>query len=181
MNFSFVCLDTESSDLNGSFGHLFCAGFCDINSDYVNMLRIDSDEYRGASLSDDSKLVAKIKEIMESAFAWVSWYGKMHDVPLINTRLAKAGLDPLVKRPHIDCLYYFRRPFMSLHSARLEAVAQTFRFKHQKTKLDPNTWVKAYEQNALAMDEVVAHCKEDVLALKEAFLLAVPHIGSIHR
>jgi len=178
---TFTCFDTESSDLNGSFGHIFCAGFSDVGSDYVDMLRLDNPEYRGESLSDDSKLVKAIKEKMEKSFAWVSWYGKMHDVPLINARLAKAGVDPLVKRIHVDALYYFRRPFMALHSARLEAVAQTFGFKHQKTKLDPNTWVAAYELKEDAMNEVCEHCKEDVLALKEAFMMAVPHLTVLHR
>lgn len=178
---SFVAFDTESTDLNGSFGHLLCAAFCDINCDTVDVLRLDSPEYRGESLSDDSKLVAAVKKIMEESFTWISWNGKLHDVPLINTRLAKAGLDPLIKRIHVDAMYYFRRPFLSLHSSKLEEVAKTFRFKWQKTKLDPNTWVAAYELNGAAMDEVCDHCKADTLALKEAFLLAVPHLTTLHR
>jgi uncharacterized protein YprB with RNaseH-like and TPR domain len=177
----FMPFDTESTDLNGSFGHLLCAAFCSTDSDSVNVLRLDSEEYRGESLHDDSKLVAAIKEILEKSFAWVSWNGKMHDVPLINARLAKAGMDPLIKRLHVDAMYYFRRPFLSLHSSKLEEVAKTFTFKWQKTKLNPNTWVAAYELNGAAMDEVCDHCKADTLALKEAFLLAVPHLTTLHR
>lgn len=177
---SFICFDTESTGLNGSFGHILCAAFADVGSDNVNLFRLDSDEYRGINLSDDSKLVQAIKKYMEDSFCWISWYGKMHDVPLINTRLAKAGIDPLCKRFHLDIIYYFRRPFLSLHSSKLEEVAKTFRFKNQKTKLDPNTWVAAYELNRDAMDEVCDHCKADTLALKEAYLISLPYIRNIH-
>ncbi len=77
-------------------------------------------------------------------------------------------------------MYYCRRPFLNLHSSRLDAVAKSFRFNDQKTELDPDIWVAARHGDKDAMKYVVAHCEQDVKVLRELWPRIVPFIRNIH-
>ena len=176
----FTCFDIEATDLNASFGHTLCTCFSNLHTDAIDVFRLDDERYRGATLSDDSKLVEAVKGYMESAFCWLSWYGKMYDVPFLNTRLAMAGKKPIERRFHCDLIYYARKPFLALYSSKLDAMIKTFGLKEEKTALDPKIWTRAYELDKDAMDEVVRHCIQDVKALKEAFPILAPQIRNLH-
>jgi uncharacterized protein YprB with RNaseH-like and TPR domain len=131
--------------------------------------------------ANDSSTVLEIKKMLEDSWIWVSWNGKMFDIPFLNARLLINGHQPVEKRLHIDLMYYARGQFMRIHSSRLDAVAQTFKIKSQKTLLVPEIWVEANLGNKEAMNYVVEHCEHDVLALSEIFPILKPFIANIHK
>jgi uncharacterized protein YprB with RNaseH-like and TPR domain len=176
----FDCFDIEATDLKGNFGNLLCVCFAPLHSDEVVTFRLDDKKYRGKKPYDDSKLAAAVRDYMEESFCWIGWNSKMYDVAFIQTRLAMHGLRPLNHKMHIDLMYYARKPFLALHSSRLDAVAKTFHFADQKTDMDFSKWVSAKNLEKDAMNYVVEHCIQDVKVTKAAFGVLEPHIKTIH-
>src|SRR5690348_8538326 len=85
--------DTESTSLAASWGRLLCASFVPLTGD-VFTFRGDKRPYKGRETVDDSKLCIAIRNELESADIVVSWNGILHDIPLLNARLALAGERP---------------------------------------------------------------------------------------
>jgi uncharacterized protein YprB with RNaseH-like and TPR domain len=125
-------------------------------------------------------LVKDIKEYLEDSWMWASWYGKMFDVPFINTRLALGGMEKLQPRLHMDLLYYSRKPNMALTSSRLDTVAKTFNIVSQKVDLTPKEWLECIYMEPKAMDQCVRHNINDVKALRELFSTLAPFVRNIH-
>jgi uncharacterized protein YprB with RNaseH-like and TPR domain len=176
----FVAFDLECSNLNGNFGRILCGSFKPIGTGSVETYGAKI-PLIGSRMADDEKTILEIKKRLEDSWIWVSWNGKLFDIPFLNARLLIHGFKPVEKRLHIDLMYYARGQFMKIHSSRLDAVAQTFKLKSQKTLLVPDTWVKATLGDKDAMAYVVEHCEHDVCALDEIFPILKPFIANIHK
>ncbi len=177
-----LAVDIEATSLKASFGHVLCCSFLDMMNLKAKpeTLRLDADEYKGEGVSDDSKLVKAIKEKLEDAWIWCTWYGKMYDIPFLNGRLAMHGIRPIEKRMHLDLLYYSRGQFMKLHSSKLDSIAKTFELKSQKSDILPSVWLKAQQGDSDAINYVVKHCEADVRVLRDAFGILYPYVRNIH-
>jgi uncharacterized protein YprB with RNaseH-like and TPR domain len=176
----FVCFDLECSNLNGNFGRILCGSFTPVGGTVAETYG-SKVGLLGNKMADDAKTILDIKNKLEDSWVWVSWNGKLFDIPFLNARLLIHGYKPVEKRLHIDLMYYARGQFMRIHSSRLDAVAQTFKIKSQKTLLVPDIWVKATLGDREAMNYVVEHCEHDVFALSEIFPILKPFIANIHK
>jgi hypothetical protein len=173
-----VCFDIEATDLKASFGHVLCVSAVPIHSDEVITFRLD--EYPHESLSDDKQMLLDVRDYLENQWGWVSWNGKLYDIPFLNARLLKHGIDPIERRLHVDLMYYARGQSMRIHSSRLDAVAKFFNFAEQKTDMNPDKWTQAFELRKDAMDYVVEHCEADVEVLKAAFDTLKQFVRNVH-
>jgi len=176
----FVCVDLETTNLNANVGHILTACSLPLESDTVDIFRLDDRKYRGKKKYDDSKLTAALKEYLEDCFGWITWNGKMFDVPFLNSRLLLTGQKPVYRRMHIDLMYYARRPNLKVTSSRLAAIAVAFKLKEQKDEFDYEPWQAAEHLEKWGMDYVVEHCIKDVKVLKEAFPVLQQFIRNIH-
>lgn len=172
--------DTESTDLAASWGRILCASFATLTGE-VWTLRGDSRGCKGRNAVDDSRLVVKIRDELERADIIVDWYGILHDVPLLNARLAKAGERPVrlgekYGTRHLDLIWYAKGQSMKIGGAKLETVAKFFRCDNQKTPLDGETWQLAATGDKEALDLVVEHCEADVLVLRDVFPHLAPYV-----
>jgi uncharacterized protein YprB with RNaseH-like and TPR domain len=173
--------DIESTDLKGNFGRILCASFANQFGE-VTTLRGDDPAYRGSKVRDDSRLVAAVRDMVESFDYIITWNGKKFDIPFLDTRLLLAGERPVRKDiMHTDLMYKAKMFSLTLHSARLDAVAKTFRLPVQKTPLDPETWLDAAMSDTDAMEYIVQHCEADVLVLREVYRILKPLIKIVHR
>lgn len=172
-----VFFDTESTDLAASWGRLLCASFVTLDGN-VYTFRGDRKPYIGKNKIDDSKLAVVIRDELEDSDIIVGWNSILHDVPLINARLAKAGERPLQLGEkygvlNLDLMYYAGGQSMKIGGRRLDTVAKYFECENQKTPLDGETWQLAGVGDKEAMDAVVEHCEADVLVLRDVF----PHLA----
>lgn len=183
--FTMAFFDIEATDLKGNFGRILCMSVVDsfgTTRDDVKTFRLDDPEYAGETRRDDSKLVAAIRDYLETFDVWVGWNSKLYDIPFIDTRLLINDLAPIRKDiMHIDPMWKAGQGSLTLHSRRLDAVAKTFRLDDQKTPLDPDIWMAASDGEREAMDYVVEHCENDVLVLRHAFAILKPLIRKVHR
>jgi uncharacterized protein YprB with RNaseH-like and TPR domain len=173
--------DTESTDLTASWGRMLCASFVGLEGDEVTTYRRDSAPFKGKNKVSDEKLVVAIRNKLESADMIVGWYSLLHDIPLLNARLAAAGERPCMLGEkhgvtHVDLIWYAGGQSMKIGGKKLDTVAKFFGCENQKTPLDGETWQLAAAGDAPAMDAVVEHCEADVLVLREVWPHLVPGV-----
>jgi uncharacterized protein YprB with RNaseH-like and TPR domain len=169
--------DTESTDLSANWGRLLCASFVGLDGEVITY-RKDRRPFKGRNKVDDSRLAVAIRDEIEKSDIIVGWNSILHDLPLVNARLAAAGERPIrVGERHgvmnLDLMYYAGGQSMKIGGRRLDTVAKFFRCDNQKTPLDGETWQLAATGDAEAMDLVVEHCEADVLVLRDVW----PHLA----
>ena len=173
--------DLETTNLKANFGRILCASVADMYGN-VRTFRIDEAPWKRPRRRDDIALAVALRDYLEEFDVLVGWYSKMFDIPYLNTRLLIGNERPLRSdMMHFDPIWKAKKGSMALHSARLDAVAKTFRLEVQKTGLDPEIWNDAADGDREAMDYVVEHCEKDVLVLRLAFHILKPLAKIIHR
>jgi uncharacterized protein YprB with RNaseH-like and TPR domain len=170
--------DTESTSLTASWGRLLCASFVELDTD-VRTYRRDQQGFKGRSRIDDRLLAIKIREEIEASDIIVGWNSILHDLPLVNARLAAADERPIrVGERHgvinLDLMYYAGGQSMKIGGRKLDTIAKFFACENQKTDLDGETWQLAAAGDKEAMDAVVVHCEADTLVLRDVF----PHLAA---
>jgi len=170
--------DTESTGLTAIMGRILCASFMDEDGELETYTY---EEYPGTSAIDDSVLCVAIRDRLEEANMIVGWNSKLHDIPLLNARLAKAGERGFNPHLHLDLMWYSAGSSMKIGSRKLDNVAKYFKVKHQKTELDWDTWSRASAGDGEALDEVVEHCEADVLVLSDVYEHLLPYVRNIHK
>ena len=171
--------DLETTDLKGNFGRLLAGCIAD---SWGNITTFRYTDYPGKTLIDDSGLAVALRDELEKYDEWVSWNGKLFDVPFLNARLLRAGEAPLRKdRIHVDLMYYAKGQFTRLGSARLENVSRFFRTGNAKTPLTPEVWALASAGDKAALEEIVEHCQADVLVLRDVYSHLKAHLTVKHR
>jgi len=178
--------------LAGNFGRLHCYSAVDLAPRLcyggrhtkcrrqVTSFRRDKEPWSGGP-ADDSRLAVAIRQHLEEADVIVGWNSILHDIPLINARLAAAGERPVRLgekhgRPHLDLMYYAGGLSMKIGSRALDRVSIFFDSPHRKTPLTPKVWAKAGEGDADAWDSIVEHCELDALVTRDMFPHLAPYV-----
>ena len=122
-----------------------------------------------------------IRDELERADLIVGWNSILHDQPLLNARLARAGERPVRLGEkfgtwHWDAMYHAGGQSMKIGGRRLETVSKFFHTDVSKTPLEGETWQLAGAGDRAAMDQVVEHCEADVLVLRALFPHLAPHV-----
>ena len=102
--------DTESTALDGDWGRILCASFLELTEEQPYTYRKDLRPCIGRNKIDDSKLVVAVRKEIESADIVIGWNSILHDIPLLNARLAAADERPIrlgekYGIAHIDLMY----------------------------------------------------------------------------
>ena len=161
-------------------GRILCASFCELKGKPYTFrqedYQVDGDPV------DDSMLVAAIRDELETANLIVGWNSKLHDIPLLNARLAKGHFRPYQPLNfHLDLMWYAGGSSMKIGSKKLDNVAKFFKLPNQKTTLDWDTWQRAGAGDKKALDYVANHCEADVKVLREAYHHLLPYVKNLHR
>jgi uncharacterized protein YprB with RNaseH-like and TPR domain len=178
-----VFFDTESNSLEASWGRILCCSFVDLDGK-PKTYRGDKRPYKGTDIVDDSKLVSAIKSELEQADIIVSWNGILHDIPLLNSRLGLAGIEPIrigekFGNFHLDLMYYVRGASHKIGGSKLDTAAKFFRVENEKTPLDGRLWQLAAAGDSKAMNEIVGHCEADVLVLRDLWPKLAPSVKKV--
>jgi len=172
--------DLETTDLKALMGRIICCSFVTLEGD-IWTYRGDDDPYRRADLIDDGALCVTIRDTLEDFDLIVAHNGRLFDIPMLNARLAKVGERPL--NPHfvMDPRWYLNSSSMRIGSAKLENAQKFFGLTESKTPISWETWQRAGMGDRAAMDEVVRHCEQDVLVLRELYPHVLPYVKTLHR
>ena len=136
---------------------------------------------KGPDITDDRELVSSIADALSEYDVWVTWNGKLFDVPVLNARLRFHGLRPLPLVKHIDAMYYASGNSMRLGRRSLQSVSEYFDVPNRKTPLSVRTWDKAMSGDVDAYGKIIEHCDADTLVLRDVFSVLKSQIANIHR
>lgn len=172
----------------------------DLRADYVNPDMIirpsfllcwaakwsDSDEVIGERLTgkeakadDDSRIVAKLADLVREADYVCGHNGDRFDLPKLNARVAVHGLDPLGNVKTIDTLKLARSGF-KFASNRLGELAAALGIDGKfPTSFD--LWRRCMAGDVPALKEMDAYCRQDVLVLEQVFAALRPYSKSLPR
>lgn len=129
---------------------------------------------------NDRKVVREAKELLETCDAWVTYYGKGFDLPMINTRLLRWGIHPVSKRPHIDL--YFTLKYNILTARRSMAhLSRWLDTAQQKKDMSPDSWAGIVGNIKKYMPEMIARCESDTKETRDLYLKVKHLIREIKR
>ena len=134
------------------------------------------DDYGINFFKAEKYMLKEMKETLEQADIWVSWYGIKCDIPQINTRLMHHGLGILPNIKHID-LWKTCKYKLALGSNSMKNVSEWLGFAERKTPLKLQEWYLALHGNKKAMNSIVRHCIADIRVLEEGYERLLPLVS----
>jgi uncharacterized protein YprB with RNaseH-like and TPR domain len=157
-------LDIETSNLEADWGVMLSWAIKERNGKTASDFITKDELFSGA---DDKRIVTSILEEMRKYDILVTYYGTGFDLPYIRSRALLYKLNPPTygENYHFD-LYYTVRSKLRLKSNSLFSVCNFFNIKG-KGKVDGKLWSKARYGNYEALQEVLKHNIEDVIALEK--------------
>lgn len=136
---------------------------------------------KGEDITNDKKLVKAIRDALTEYDVWVTWNGKLFDVPVLNGRLIYHGLEPLPPKMHIDLMYKATGGSVRIGRRSLQSVSEYFGVSNRKTPLSVRIWDKAMAGDAGAYALIAEHGDADVLVTRDLFAVLKPQIGTVQR
>lgn len=136
---------------------------------------------KGHDITDDKILVQSIRDALNGYDIWVTWNGKLFDVPVLNGRLIFHGLEPLAPKMHIDLMYKATGGSVRIGRRSLQSVSEYFNVENRKTPLTVRVWDRAMAGDSDAYELIGEHCRADCLVLRDVFAVLKPQIGTIQR
>lgn len=136
---------------------------------------------KGEDITNDHDLVVSIRDALESYDIWVTWNGKLFDVPVLNGRLAYHGERTLGPRMHIDAMYGASGSNMRIGRRSLQSVSEYFDVANKKTPLTPRVWDAAMAGSADAYKLILEHNYQDCLVTRDVFAHLKPRFQTIQR
>lgn len=130
-------------------------------------------------VNDDRALVSYAREILSSADAIITQNGRKFDLPVLQTRLLKWGMEPLdPKILHIDT--------KTASKGKLSFISNSLnnlgRFLLDEMKMDHegwSLWVRVLNRDPEAQEIMQAYCTQDVLLLEKLYRKLRPYLTQI--
>ena len=166
-----------------AFVDIECAN---LNADFGTIVTVSIKPYKQAPITfhtrpgRDKKLLKDVAEVMEEYAVWCTFYGKLFDIPFINSRLLVNNLPPLPKHHHID-MYWVVKSRTRLSRRNQGHILSWLETPQDKMAVSPNVWANLASDYDEHIKTLVARCESDVIGL-EAMYERVKHlIGEITR
>lgn len=135
-------------------------------------------DYPGKDIHDDTNLLKAALSIMEEADLVTGHFAEYFDRPYLESRLLRAGLNPLPPTRLVDtCLVAQRR--LKLSSNRLGNLAEFLKVKTGKMDKRggwPDWWMGALRGDRKSIESLAAYCKIDVECQSQCYEAMKPII-----
>lgn len=126
----------------------------------------------------DQKVVREAGEMLEGLDAWITYYGKGFDLPMLNTRRLVWGLPPIDKRHHIDMYYTLKSnlntsrrsqghllSWLGVKYVPSKGEVETTAEMPQKMTVSAEMWNKVLAEPRKYIPVMVDRCESDVEGL----------------
>lgn len=117
---------------------------------------------------NDNKVVRQAKEFLESFDCWCGYYSKGFDIPMLNTRLLKWGVDPVEKKHHID-MFFTLKANLATSRKSLAHMCAWLDTPEQKMSVSPEVWNEILYNTDSTMQTMVERCESDCSTLEHLY------------
>jgi len=164
-------VDIEAANLNADFGTVVVVSVKPFGEKPVTFK---------CRPGKDKAMLKKVALELAKYPVWVSFYGKLYDIPFLNSRLLVNGLPPLPKHHHID-MYWVVRSRTHLSRRNQGHILSWLGTSEEKMSVSPSVWAELSSNYDKNIATLVKRCESDVEGL-EAMYNRVKHlVGEITR
>lgn len=117
---------------------------------------------------NEKALVKASHKILNEADVFITHYGVRFDLPFMNAKFIKYGLEPVIGKAHIDT-WMISKTCLKLSNNKLKTVATMFGLDN-KMDIGIETWFHALSGKPAALRKMNIYCKQDVDTLEQVYL-----------
>jgi len=117
---------------------------------------------------DDRSVLLAAKQQLETMDAWVTYYGKGFDIPMLNTRLLRWGAPPIEKRHHIDLYYTLKSSLLTARRSQGHLLGW-LKTPEQKMGVGADAWNEILSNPSATMPTMIRRCESDVKGLEALY------------
>lgn len=125
---------------------------------------------------DDYHVLKVLHDILSSADVIIAHNGDAYDIKFTEGRMLIHGFTPLPPITKIDTLKTARNRFL-LNANNLNYLGKILKVGGKK-ETTPGLWLKVLQGDRMAIKQMVAYNKKDVLLLEKVFLKLQPYIDN---
>lgn len=156
-----VFFDLESTGFRGDYNSILVGSIKPYNSKPTT--------FKVGQAGNDKAVVREIKEQLEAADVWCTYYGKGFDIPMLNTRLLKWGYKPVEKRPHLD-LYFTLKSHLNTSRKSQSHLLSWLGTPEQKMSVGADIWASIVDDpKGDKMKILIERCESDVIGLQDLY------------
>lgn len=159
-NNSICFFDLESTGFKGDYDSVLVVSVLDYQGDIRSFPIMQP--------ANDKKVVREARDYLDQFDCWVGYYSKGFDVPMMNTRLLKWGLDPMPKKHHID-LYFSLKPKLLTGRKSQAHLLSWLGTTEQKMTVGADMWNQVLTDTAKTMKVMVKRCESDCIGLRDLY------------
>lgn len=147
----------------------YAAKWLDDDDIYYNDLRYEEE----SNYTDDIVLLMELHKLINEADVLVAHNGDRFDIPRLNTRFIRAGLDPIHRVQSVDTCKIARRVFDFEHNSLEFMTTQLLPEEYHKRKSQKfhgvDLWLECLAGNMEAWNEMQDYNEQDVIALEALY------------
>lgn len=152
-------VDIESSNLKADFGTVVVVSIKPYGKEPITF---------SAKPGKDKALLKKVVAELEKYPVWVTFYGKMFDIPFLNSRLLVNGMAPLPKHHHVD-MYWVIKLQTALSRRNQAHLLEWLEAPSKKMSVSPNVWATMPANPNESLETLVERCASDVTGLEAMY------------
>lgn len=152
-------VDIETSNLKADFGTAVVVSIKPYGKKPITFT---------AKPGNDKAMLKLVAAELAKYQCWVTFYGKMFDVPFLNSRLLVNGIPPLPKNHHID-MYWVIKSQTALSRRNQAHLLEWLEADSKKMSVSPNVWAKMAAQSTESLKILKERCESDVIGLENMY------------
>lgn len=166
--------DVETTGLKAPWSHMLAWCVKEHNKDIIHSDLVTRKEARD---KNDKRIIKSAVNEIKKYDRLITWYGTNFDICWTRSRAMYHRIDfPLYRDLYHTDLYYIARNKLAMHSNRLGAVSQFLGVEAKTHPFTPELWRRAGAGEPEALQEVLTHCKEDVISTDKLFIKLLDHM-----
>lgn len=164
-------LDIESSNLKANFGIVLT--YCIKHKDGIIKRSVTPKDLKNGKL--DRNVLKHIASDLRKFDRIFTFFGARFDIPFLRTRCMHYGIDfPTFQELHHTDVYEAVKRKVNLHSKRLQVCCDFFDIESKGHPITPQVWMSAMTGNQKALDYIMVHNIEDVIATEKLWFKIMP-------
>jgi uncharacterized protein YprB with RNaseH-like and TPR domain len=172
--------DIETTGLYANFGIILCCCIKEYRQPGIKTIRADQFPNWNKDRTNQLLITTRIYNELKNYDILVAHNGQYFDKAWINTLSMKYNFDAAIRwKKFVDPVLISRR-YLRLGRNSLDQCLDYFEIPNKKSHVDGHIWMAAsLNRDRKAMDEIVAHCQEDVRCLEPLYKKVKPLIERI--
>jgi uncharacterized protein YprB with RNaseH-like and TPR domain len=155
-----ACVDIEGMGLHGDYNSVICVSIKPYHRPVYT--------FEIKQLGNDQKVVRDAREALGKLDCWVTYFGKGYDIKMLNTRLLRYGVPPIVKKPHLD-LYWMLKSHTNTSRRSQGHLITWLELPEPKMAVSADVWATLGVGFKSKMEKMVKRCESDTIGLEKLY------------